>query len=74
RLSIKAPKDNKPWPKTFILQLQNTLTALGYDTGGSDGWFGSRSMQALRNFQRDNGLPADGYPNNETLKKLDLAL
>lgn len=74
RLSIKAPKDNKPWPKTFILQLQNTLTALGYDTGGSDGWFGNRSMQALRNFQRDNGLPADGYPNNETLKKLDLSL
>lgn len=74
RLSVKTPKDNKPWPKTFILQLQTTLTARGYDTGGSDGWFGSRSMQALRKFQKDNGLPADGYPNNQTLKKLDLSL
>ncbi|MBD3766409.1 MAG: lytic murein transglycosylase [Gammaproteobacteria bacterium] len=71
-LQAKPPANAKPWPKTFIAQLQQTLTDKGYDTGGVDGWFGSRSSQALRQFQKENNLPADGYPNQATLQKLQL--
>ncbi|MBP7900388.1 MAG: lytic murein transglycosylase [Gammaproteobacteria bacterium] len=72
-MSLKAPANTKPWPKTFMVQLQQTLTDRGYDTGGVDGWFGSKSTQALRQFQKANQLPADGYPNQATLQKLQLA-
>ncbi|HQR82646.1 MAG TPA: peptidoglycan-binding domain-containing protein, partial [Thiotrichales bacterium] len=71
-MQAKTPANAKPWPKTFIAQLQQTLTDKGYDTGGVDGWFGSRSTQALRQFQKENNLPADGYPNQATLQKLQL--
>lgn len=73
-LLAKAPSNLKPWPKTFITQVQQTLTDKGYDTGGVDGWFGSKSTQALRQFQKDHNLPADGYPNAATLERLNLAL
>lgn len=72
-LQAKQPANIKPWPKSFISQLQQTLTDKGYDTGGVDGWFGSKSTQALRQFQKANNLPADGYPNHATLQLLQLA-
>ncbi len=71
-MQAKPPANVKPWPKTFIAQLQQTLSDKGYDTGGVDGWFGSKSTQALRQFQKENNLPADGYPNQATLQKLQL--
>jgi membrane-bound lytic murein transglycosylase B len=72
-LSAKAPSNAKPWPKSLIAQVQQTLTDKGYDTGGVDGWFGSKSTQALRQFQKAHNLPADGYPNQATLEKLELS-
>lgn len=71
-LSVTIPSDAKPWAKTFIVKLQQTLTNQGYDTGGIDGWFGSKSMQALRRFQQEHQLPADGYPNKATLQQLNM--
>lgn len=69
---LSIPDHTKPWSRHFITQLQENLTAAGYDTEGADGWFGSRSIQALRNFQKANLLPADGYPNTKTLELLNL--
>ncbi|WP_219948669.1 peptidoglycan-binding protein [Salinibacterium sp. M195] len=43
-----------------VRDLQELLTALGYDTNGIDGDFGSGTQSALRQFQRDQGLGADG--------------
>lgn len=71
-LMATSPKDIKPWPKTFIAQIQQTLSDKGYDTGGIDGWFGSKSTQALRQYQKEHQLPADGYPNEATLQHLKL--
>lgn len=71
-LVATPPKDIKPWPKTFIAQVQQTLSDKGYDTGGVDGWFGSKSTQALRQYQKEHHLPADGYPNEATLQHLKL--
>ncbi len=70
--TLKIPHNKKPWSRLFITQLQETLTQQGYDTQGTDGWFGSRSMQALRLFQKAHNLPADGYPNTKTLEVLNL--
>jgi peptidoglycan hydrolase-like protein with peptidoglycan-binding domain len=43
--------------------LQTRLLELGYDlpTGGADGWFGSETEAAVKEFQRRNGLEIDGY-------------
>ncbi len=40
--------------------LQQTLSALGYNPGTADGIFGSRTEAAVRDFQRDQGIRADG--------------
>lgn len=43
------------------MQIQRDLNALNYGTGGVDGVFGTRSRNAIRSFQRNNGLSATGY-------------
>ncbi|WP_298915342.1 lytic murein transglycosylase [uncultured Algimonas sp.] len=48
---------NKPQKEA----LQQALTAQGYDTKGVDGLIGPATRAAIRAWQRDNGLPADGY-------------
>jgi len=70
--ALALNKNTKPWSRHFITRLQEALTQAGYDTEGADGWFGNRSIQALRNFQKANQLPADGYPNAKTLELLKL--
>ncbi len=41
--------------------IQRRLNALGYSTGGADGIFGSRSRQAIRGWQQQNGYAVTGY-------------
>ena len=45
---------------TAVLQLQQALIALGYDTKGADGKFGKGTEQAVKAYQQANGLTADG--------------
>ncbi len=54
-----------------IEALQNRLLELGYDAGRADGVFGPLTERALRGFQRDSGLPADGICAGTTLRALD---
>ncbi|MGY6553431.1 MAG: lytic murein transglycosylase [Wenzhouxiangella sp.] len=46
--------------------LQRRLAELGYDTGAADGVLGPVTRGALRQFQLDRGLIADGYPDERT--------
>jgi len=46
------------------------LTRLGYDVGKADGRIGSRTREALRDFQERAGLRPDGYPNRRVLEAL----
>jgi lytic murein transglycosylase len=54
-----------------LQEIQKRLTALGFDTGGSDGRVGNATMIAVRDFQRRAGLePADGYAGVKLLARL----
>jgi membrane-bound lytic murein transglycosylase B len=54
-----------------LQEVQQRLTKLGYDTGGTDGRVGSGTMRAVRQFQERAGLhPADGYPGLRVLARL----
>jgi peptidoglycan hydrolase-like protein with peptidoglycan-binding domain len=55
--------------------MQNNLKALGYDPGPVDGLLGRKARAALRRYQKDHHLPADGYPTRDMLDRLaaDLA-
>jgi lytic murein transglycosylase len=54
-----------------VQEVQRRLTALGFNTDGTDGRVGRDTMLAVRNFQTKAGLaPADGYPGLKVLTKL----
>ncbi|WP_096356538.1 lytic murein transglycosylase [Variibacter gotjawalensis] len=54
-----------------IQEVQQRLTRLGFDTGGTDGRVGRDTMVAIRNFQKRAGLaPADGYAGLKVLTRL----
>jgi len=54
----QAAEDTRPLETP--LQVQTALRELGYDPGKLDGRWGPRTANALRVFQRDEGIRADG--------------
>lgn len=50
--------------------LQEKLTKLGYNTNGVDGIFGNGTYNAVRQFQKNNGLSIDGIVGKNTWRKL----
>ena len=57
----------------YVTLLQTMLIDRGYSCGswGADGDFGSATLQAVKAFQRDNGLDADGIVGAKTWAALD---
>ena len=53
-----------------VVMLQKALSALGYLSGAQDGIFGTGTQTAVKNFQKDNDLDADGIAGSQTLKTL----
>ena len=51
-------------------ELQERLTALGYKPGPIDGKLGPRTRDALKRFQHDAGLIANGGLDAETVTRL----
>jgi lytic murein transglycosylase len=64
------------WPKEPMLdkdqrqELQERLARLGFYEGDTDGKFGSRTREAVRNFQLRRGLIPDGYADYAVLREL----
>lgn len=58
--------------RSTIRSVQRTLKRCGYNCGAADGVMGTKTKRALKSFQRDNGLKADGIIGEETLEALGL--
>lgn len=57
----------------YVQLLQTKLIMLGYDLGsyGADGDFGSKTMAAVKAFQKDSGLTVDGVVGEKTWEALE---
>jgi hypothetical protein len=68
-----------PWPSETPLSLdqrmaaQTALAKLGYSPGVVDGMVGAGTRQALRAWQKSQGLPADGYLSITMVERLRVA-
>lgn len=69
-LKAEWPRDDRPLTRDEREALQRILVELGYNPGGVDGIIGPNTRRALRNWQKANGLPADGYPSAAMLARL----
>ncbi len=77
--ATRAPVTPTPTPKSLQLgftgsdevrSLQKRLKELGYYKGNADGDFGPATDKAVKEFQKANGLTADGKAGTKTLEKL----
>jgi membrane-bound lytic murein transglycosylase B len=70
--SVKAAKPLL-FSRDQMQQLQTKLNALGFETGKPDGIWGPNSRKAIRAFQIEKNLIADGFPNREVFHSLGLS-
>lgn len=56
--------------QTQVRDVQQNLASRGFDPGKVDGRWGPRTQQALRDFQQDQNLQANGRPTPQTLAAL----
>jgi len=62
--------DNRSIPREDALALQTHLSQLGFYSGPLDGVLGSGTKTAIRAYQHQAGLAADGYPSLTLLEHL----
>lgn len=55
-----------------VKEIQQKLLDWGYYRGEVDGVYGSKTTEAVKYFQRENGLTADGIAGDATLRELGL--
>ncbi len=72
-LLAARPADERPLSRQEVEELQARLLAQGFDPGPPDGVVGGRTREALRAYQRNAGMPADGYPSIEVLQRLRMS-
>lgn len=70
RLVASFPDEVHRMSTAEMAELQRRLAALGHDPGEADGILGPVTRAALRDFQLDQGLIADGYPDERTRARL----
>lgn len=69
-LTKSQPRDDQALSREEIVEMQERLKIKGYYSGGLDGVAGSKTREALREFQAHQKLPIDGYPSYRMLKLL----
>ncbi len=60
--------------RAYMIGIQEELLAHGYHVGPIDGVIGKKSKGAIRQYQRDAGLPVNGVPTKELLDHLKFAV
>lgn len=71
-LQNPPPEDTPALSRKTIMQLQTALNKKGYDAGKPDGIAGSATRTAIRSYQQDQGLTADGFPARGLLEQLKI--
>ncbi|WP_293572741.1 lytic murein transglycosylase [Phaeobacter sp.] len=69
-LRTPFPPDQNGLVKAQRVELQERLTAKGFDTGGADGVIGPKSTAAIRAFQSSIGQNPTGIPSPQLLVQL----
>jgi lytic murein transglycosylase len=65
------PGSERPPTLAEVQEIQRRLTALGFNTDGTDGRVGKDTMKAIHDFQIKAGMiPADGYAGLKVLARL----
>ena len=64
------PRDDRNLRFDEKQEMQQLLTARGFNTQGVDGIIGPNTIQAIRGFQASVGMVPDGYPSYEILRRL----
>ncbi len=62
--------ENRPLTREQVTQLQTVLKDKGFDPGEVDGQLGPQTNNAIRAFQKSQGLLADGFADVELLQTL----
>ena len=66
----KRPAKEVPLSRADVKDMQRLLAAKGFDSGGSDGVIGPNTRKAIKAYQNQIHLPADGYPTIGLLERL----
>jgi osmotically inducible lipoprotein OsmB len=72
-----APAAGTPQPAAdpeTVRGIQSGLAKLGFDPGSANGIAGAKTRSAIRAFQQQNGLPADGVPTRELAQQVQQQL
>ncbi len=64
------PRDLQAMTRAQLLALQTALNTRGFDSGTPDGMLGPATQRGIRRYQRSQGLPADGFPTQDLLQRL----
>ena len=68
------PADDEPLSRDTVIDIQTRLARLGLYTDETDGLLGPKTRSAVRLFQKQAGLPADGHPTPEMVARLQRAV
>lgn len=66
----KQRADEPKLTRAELIELQQRLQKFGIETGVADGFLGDKTRAALRDYQRRQRLPADGFPTPQVLAHL----
>jgi len=70
KIKAKWPRGDRALTFSERKEMQRRLTAQGFSTQGVDGKIGPKTIEAVRSFQRAQGLAPDGYASLSLLKRL----
>lgn len=70
KIKARWPREDRALTFSERKELQRRLTAAGFDTVKIDGKIGPLTIDAVRSYQRSEGLEPDGYASLAILKRL----
>ena len=67
------PADDEPLSRNTVIDMQNRLARLTLYTDEIDGLLGPKTRSAVRLYQKQIGMPADGHPTPDFVRRLQPA-